>query len=63
MKKLCVIFIILALVLPTAAMAVDLGQDTVSISANQPGPAPNSGDGIPDNSGFDPKPPFGPNGK
>jgi len=64
MKKLFVLFVVLALVLPTAAIATDFGQKAVSINANTPGPAPNSGDGIPDGPGGDfPPGPFGPASK
>lgn len=61
MKKLFAIFVVLALILPTSAIAADLGQNTISISAVGPhGAAPNSGDGIPDGSGMDGQ--FGPYG-
>ncbi|MFH1154590.1 MAG: hypothetical protein V1793_12310 [Pseudomonadota bacterium] len=57
MKKILVVSLVtLALFLSGSVIAMDLEKNIVKISAN--GPAPNSGDGIPDGSGFDS--PFGP---
>jgi len=52
MRRLLVLVMVLTLVLAAGAMTAVYGG---------PGPAPNSGDGIPDGSGFDGSPgPFGP---
>lgn len=53
MKKLFVLAVIAALTFSNAAMAMDFGQSYIVISASGPnGPAPNSGDGVPDGSGM-----------
>ena len=60
MKLFTVLLVGSALLFSTSAMALDFGQHHAkprALSAN--GPAPNSGDGIPDGSGNDA--PFGPN--
>jgi len=60
MKKFCILLVILILTFSSTAIAKDFGQNTVKVSASGPdGPAPNSGDGIPDGSGKDS--PNGPN--
>lgn len=60
MKKFFLLFVVFALTFSTAAIAMDLKQNNVKINASGPnGPAPNSGDGIPDGSGNDS--PNGPN--
>ncbi|MBA3036413.1 MAG: hypothetical protein FP814_07965 [Desulfobacterium sp.] len=60
MKKLFILLAVLALTFSSMAIASDFGQNDVRTSASGPnGPAPNSGDGIPDGSGNDS--PFGPN--
>ena len=60
MKFSFVLFVVLVLTFSSAAIAMDFGQNNVKISASGPnGPAPNSGDGIPDGSGNDS--PYGPN--
>ncbi|MFH2045404.1 MAG: hypothetical protein ABIK92_09695 [Pseudomonadota bacterium] len=60
MKKVFVLLAVLALTFSTVAIAADFGQTGIIISASGPnGPAPNSGDGIPDGSGGDS--PYGPN--
>lgn len=60
MKKIFIIFAVLSLMFSTMATAIEISHCNKTIYASGPnGPAPNSGDGIPDGSGFDP--PFGPN--
>ena len=60
MKKICVLLIILVFSFSTTAIAMDSMHNYVQLDANGPdGPAPNSGDGIPDGSGKDS--PNGPN--
>lgn len=60
MKRFVLLLVVLALTFSTVAIASDFGQNDIIISASGPnGPAPNSGDGIPDGSGGDS--PYGPN--
>ncbi len=47
MKKILIIGVIVAIIIAGAAIA------TAGNYGKSPGPAPNSGDGIPDGSGFD----------
>ena len=54
--KALVFAIVLVFALSHAAIAVEFAQYNATISAN--GPAPNSGDGVPDGSGNDS--PYGP---
>ena len=60
MKKFCLLLAVLIFTLSGTAIAMDTGHNNLTISANGPdGPAPNSGDGVPDGSGKDS--PNGPN--
>lgn len=60
MRIITVLLIVVGLLVSTSAMAVDFDQMNAAVSANGPhGPAPNSGDGVPDGSGQDS--PYGPN--
>lgn len=60
MKKILFVWVILTLALSNVAIGMDFGQHHVKVDASGPnGPAPNSGDGIPDGSGNNA--PFGPN--
>jgi len=53
-KKFVFVLIVLAFSISSTAIAMDLGQNNVTISANRSdGPAPSSGDGVPDGSGKD----------
>ncbi len=65
MKKLALLLaIVFFLAFTGTVMAYHApGHYDSTLSANSPGPAPNSGDGIPDGSGWDDDPgPFGPFG-
>ncbi|MBU0991990.1 MAG: hypothetical protein KJ737_05800 [Proteobacteria bacterium] len=60
MKKILLVLVVLTFTFSNAAIGMDFGQNSVKINASGPnGPAPNSGDGVPDGSGNDA--PFGPN--
>ena len=58
MKRFLVVIMILTFLLATVGMVFAAGAGNTSVGSN--GPAPNSGDGIPDGSGLDT--PIGPNG-
>lgn len=57
MKVVASVVVALSLLLAVPVMAFDLNQDVVVLEKGKNGPAPNSGDGIPDGSGNDA--PFG----
>lgn len=60
MKKICIILAIITFTFSTAAISMEISHYNNTICASGPnGPAPNSGDGVPDGSGNDA--PSGPN--
>jgi len=61
MRIFTTLLLCVAMMFSTSVMAMDFEQNNAKISASGAnGPAPNSGDGVPDGSGFDGS--FGPYG-
>jgi hypothetical protein len=60
MRIFAILLIVVGLMISTSAYATDFEGGNLTASASGPnGPAPNSGDGVPDGSGNDA--PYGPN--
>jgi len=54
MKIFTVLMVVFGLMFSTSVLAMDFEKNIITVSASGPnGPAPNSGDGIPDGSGND----------
>jgi len=63
MKRWLVVLMVVGFAFSAGALGALVEPGGPAPNAPTPfGPAPNSGDGIPDGSGFDPPPPFGSHG-